>query len=59
MVCFLFSASGIFSQNLISSCEQSVCPCEADVPALFYPQRTGRAPNTQQNQYCICKVTTE
>jgi hypothetical protein len=41
MVRFLFSAGGIFSQNLISSCEQSVRPREANVSALFYPQRTG------------------
>jgi hypothetical protein len=51
MVRFLFFAGGIFSQNLISSCEQSACPHEVDVPALFYPQRTGQAPNTRQNQY--------
>jgi len=58
MVCFHFLAAHSFSQIYISSCEQSACPCEADVHALFNPQRPWWASNTERNWYHIGKVIT-
>ena len=54
---YLFCSAG-FSQHLISSYKQSVCPYEADVSTLFNPQRPQQAPFTRQNWYCVHKVTT-
>ena len=55
---FLSFLTWYFSQNLISSCKQSACPCEVDVSILFHPQGPWWAHNTQGNRYRLCKVTT-
>jgi len=59
LVSILFFAAWSFSRNLISSCEQSSCPCQADVSPLLHPQRPWWAPNAWWDQYRICKATTE